>query len=86
MDFEGSMNSSKSYSSWQFAVFRIVFGFYLTWHFAALVPYAGELFSAKGVVPSYGFNFTARIFPNVLANARYDLLGRLVLVGGRLFL
>jgi len=64
------MNSTKNISAWQFATFRIVFGFYLAWHFAALLPYAGELFSAGGVLPSYELNFTHKAFPDVLAFAR----------------
>lgn len=32
-----------------FGIFRIIFGAYLTWHFAALLPYATELFSPEGV-------------------------------------
>ena len=32
-----------------FGVFRIVFGAYLAWHFAALLPYASELFSPTGI-------------------------------------
>lgn len=54
------------YSPYQFAAFRAVFGLYLAWHFARLVPWATELFSSRGalpdarVVPSWGY------FPNVL--------------------
>jgi hypothetical protein len=63
------MKSTKNLSAWQFAVFRIVFGFYLAWHFAALLPYAGELFSANGVLPRYELNLTHKAFPDVLAIA-----------------
>lgn len=40
----------KSVSRWQFALFRILFGGYLALHFAQLLPYAGELFSAEGTL------------------------------------
>lgn len=32
-----------------FGVFRIIFGAYLAWHFAALLPYASELFGPAGI-------------------------------------
>lgn len=35
-----------------FGVFRILFGLYLTWHFACLLPYASELFGATGIFGS----------------------------------
>lgn len=40
----------------QFSFFRIVFGLYLGWHFAALIPYAGEIFSSEGIMGSDGLN------------------------------
>ena len=51
----------------QFAWFRIVFGAYLAIHFAQLVPWAAELFSREGVLPTAGLNPTYGILPNVLA-------------------
>ena len=33
-----------SYPPCQFATFRILFGCFLTWHFASVIPYANELF------------------------------------------
>jgi hypothetical protein len=56
-------------SSRQFALFRIVFGLYLAWHFVALIPYGPELFSSKGVLPEASANLTYRAFPNLLAIA-----------------
>lgn len=52
----------------QFAWFRIVFGAYLTIHFAQLVPYASELFSSAGALPDASSNPTYGILPNVLAH------------------
>lgn len=46
------------FSPWQFAFFRMVFGVYLTWHFALLLPDAAELFSVEGVLPDPSLNFT----------------------------
>ncbi|MGB0744640.1 MAG: DCC1-like thiol-disulfide oxidoreductase family protein [Opitutales bacterium] len=40
----------KQISPWQFAVFRILLAAYLIIHFAQLIPYAGELFSAAGAL------------------------------------
>jgi predicted DCC family thiol-disulfide oxidoreductase YuxK len=73
MDSGGLMSSTKNLSAWQFAVFRVVFGLYLAWHFAALLPYAGELFSAQGVLPRYALNLTYKAFPDVLAFAATPL-------------
>lgn len=55
------------YSSRQFAIFRIIFGIYLTWHFALLIPFAGELFSSSGVIPHPELLPTTKIFPNILS-------------------
>jgi predicted DCC family thiol-disulfide oxidoreductase YuxK len=60
--------SSKFYrnSSWHFALFRILFGLYLSIHFFDLIHFAPEIWSAAGnlgdprILPSY------RMFPNLL--------------------
>jgi len=53
-------------SSWQFSLFRIVFGSYLAIHFAMLIPYADELFGANGLIGDPALNLTAGLFPNPL--------------------
>lgn len=60
------MRAIKNISPWQFAAFRILFGIYLTVHFAYLIPYGGELFSREGVLPQANLNFTFGILPNPL--------------------
>lgn len=60
------MRAVKFFSPGQFAFFRIVFGLYLVWHFACLVPYAGELFSSEGVLADPKLNPTHGLFPNPL--------------------
>jgi hypothetical protein len=40
----------KWYSRTQFALFRIIFGIYLLWHFIDLMPVCIELFSNNGVI------------------------------------
>ena len=56
----------KYFGKTQFAAFRILFGSYLTIHFAQLVGYGKELFSKEGMIkdvlklPTYG------IHPNIL--------------------
>ena len=50
----------------QFALFRILFGIFLTWHFIALVPYGPELFSNEGIISDANLNPTYGIFPNHL--------------------
>jgi hypothetical protein len=53
-------------SGQQFAVFRIVFGIYLTVHFLQLAAYAPELFGSAGMLPDATLNFTHGILPNPL--------------------
>jgi hypothetical protein len=53
----------------RYALFRMVLGVYLVVHFAGLVPFAGELFSRDGVVPSIALNPLGWLFPNVLGVA-----------------
>ncbi len=53
----------------QFALFRIVFGFYLLQHFVLLLPWGGELFSTAGVLPQPELNATHGLWPNPLATA-----------------
>jgi len=50
----------------QFRVFRILFGIYLTIHFAMLVPYANELFGAAGILADPALNPAHGLFPNPL--------------------
>ena len=50
----------------QFALFRIVFGIFLTWHFIALIPYGTELFSNEGIISEASLNPTYGLFPNHL--------------------
>jgi hypothetical protein len=50
----------------QFAIFRIVFGFYLAMHFIQLAPDAAELFSRSGMLGDARLNFTYGLLPNPL--------------------
>ena len=59
-----------SISQRQFAIFRVLLGFYLAVHFAALVPYGAELFSNRGVLADARLNLTYGILPNILEH--YD--------------
>src|SRR5690349_17696527 len=52
----------------QFAAFRIIFGGYLAIHFAQLIPYAPEMFSATGALPDPRSNPIYGILPNALAH------------------
>jgi len=52
-----------SYTPWQFAFFRIIFGLYLSWHFLTLLPDAVEVFSRAGVLPTVVLNLTYPVFP-----------------------
>lgn len=50
----------------QFAIFRIIFGSFLAWHFLALIPYGTEIFSNQGIISDASLNPTFGIFPNPL--------------------
>lgn len=65
--FSGVLERAFPITARQFALFRIVFGLYLTCHFAALLPFSAELFSNVGVLPNASLNPTHGLFPNVLA-------------------
>jgi len=70
MDLRARLSTVAPVSAHQFAFFRIVFGAYLTIHFAMLVPWGAELFSREGMLSDAGLNPTSGIFPNILA--RWD--------------
>ncbi len=57
---------TKQISASQFTIFRILFGIYLTFHFAQLLPFAAELFSREGMLPDARLNFTHGLLPNPL--------------------
>jgi len=56
----------KSYSPYQFSLFRIILGLYLLIHFLWLIPYAGEIWSSTGMLPDPSVNLTYGFFPNIL--------------------
>lgn len=56
----------KSYSAYQFTLFRIILGSYLLIHFLLLIPYAAELWSNVGMLPDPSANLTYGYFPNIL--------------------
>lgn len=51
----------------QYSLFRAALGAYLAYHFAALLPYAAEVFSSRGAVPSAALSGLYGYFPNVFA-------------------
>jgi predicted DCC family thiol-disulfide oxidoreductase YuxK len=51
----------------QYGLFRWVFGAYLFVHFLQLVPWGGELFSNRGVLPLASSSPVIYLFPNILA-------------------
>ncbi|MEP2776927.1 MAG: HTTM domain-containing protein [Luteolibacter sp.] len=57
----------KTKAAWHFTCFRILFGAYLAFHFAALAPYAQELFGAEGIMKNPALNPTHGLFPNPLS-------------------
>jgi hypothetical protein len=66
----------------QYSLCRATFGMFLFVHFVALLPWAAEVFSDRGVLPAAVSPFL-RLFPNVLAvsdspvhEAREPVVGR----------
>ncbi|MGJ8676017.1 MAG: DCC1-like thiol-disulfide oxidoreductase family protein [Akkermansiaceae bacterium] len=60
------LNQLSSTSMFQFRLFRIIFGIYLTWHFAGLLPHATEIFSNEGIMAAEGLNpfRDKKVWPN----------------------
>ena len=56
----------KSYSTYQFAIFRIILGSYLVIHFFSLIGYAPEIWSNEGLIADPAINLTFGIVPNLL--------------------
>ena len=56
----------KSYSAYQFTLFRMILGSYLFIHFLILIPYAAEIWSHAGMLPDPSVNLTYGYFPNLL--------------------
>jgi len=59
------MQMKNGWTRGQFLIFRVVFGFYLVYHFLSLLPWSAELFSYKGVLPQGAMSPLFRLFPNV---------------------
>jgi len=70
-----------STESKQFSIFRILFGSYLIWHFASLLPWVGELFGPQGVFPDPSLNATYGHFPNLLNVVSKTELGATQFIG-----
>ena len=66
----------------QFAIFRILFGMYLTWHFILLIPYSTELFSHEGIFPDANVNLTFKIFPSIFWLVDSPLMTKIVVFAG----
>jgi len=58
---------ANDWSADAYAVFRWALGLYLALHFAALVPWAAELWSSSGMLPDAALSPLAYAFPNVLS-------------------
>jgi len=65
------LGPARSSSSWwtgeSFSVVRALFGIYLAWHFACLIPFGEEVLSSAGVFPDASLSPLTRVFPNILA-------------------
>jgi predicted DCC family thiol-disulfide oxidoreductase YuxK len=63
-DLKGLLSKEdRHYTPYQFALFRMIFGVYLLWHFLILLPNATELFSSSGILANPSLNFTYPIAP-----------------------
>jgi predicted DCC family thiol-disulfide oxidoreductase YuxK len=63
------LSSTKSYSPMQFTLVRSALGLYLVWHYGGLLPNAGELLGAAGLVADPALNPWHGLLPNPLAAA-----------------
>lgn len=61
------LSDRNGWTGGQYSLFRTALGTYLAAHYAALLPWTGELFSRDGILPDASASPLARIFPNVLA-------------------
>lgn len=68
------------YGPWQWSIFRIIFGIYLTIHFGTLIPYAAEVFGPNGMIKSHDQIPTYKFFPNILNIFESDSTFNLVLI------
>jgi predicted DCC family thiol-disulfide oxidoreductase YuxK len=57
---------SNRWTGGQYSVFRVLFGAYLVWHLARLLPWGAEMFSRDGVLPAQA-SPVLHLFPNILA-------------------
>lgn len=79
------MHSAKIYARQTarvFGIFRIIFGAYLAWHFAALLPYAAELFGPAGIFSDAHPSPFHGSWPNPLFHCQWSpLAGVMIGVG-----
>lgn len=63
-DYSSQTTAEPSAAARHFTAFRLIFGGYLALHFAALLPWAEELFGYHGLIGNPALNPTAGLFPN----------------------
>lgn len=66
----------------QYSLARAALGIYLAVHFAALVPWAGEVFSNQGLLPSGSLSPWTAVFPNALSRFDSPAAVAVALIGG----
>jgi len=66
LDTSSTLRAVAPISPYQFAIFRVLFGLYLSFHFAHLAFYAPDLFAGSGSLPDATLNLTHGILPNPL--------------------
>ena len=71
--------------SHHFSLFRIIFGSYLTYHFASLFPYAPELYSDAGAISDASLNPAGRLSPGWIRPWTAYALVLLATIGSFLF-
>ncbi len=70
----------KGYSSTQFAIFRMIFGGYLFFHFFSLINYSEAIWGRNGMFPEASLNMTYPYFPNILFIWDSPLVSHIVIV------
>lgn len=62
-----SSSETNGWTGGQYSFFRALFGIYLFTHFAALIPWASELFSNRGLLAHGATSPLLYLFPNIFA-------------------
>jgi len=61
------LSTTSPYDPRQFALWRVLFGLYLAYYFARMLPFAASVFSGSGMLPDASLIPTYHLFPGIFA-------------------